>query len=127
LKYILNIFKNIKKIQRKMSRIYLDMLDVVSVCGLLKEIDWSSDFKNCAKAVTARILCRDSSKFPVGRLFNFHGNLFQLQFTAELDSVAGVTGNIVVQAIDEDQNGNGQGGNGNSDISSGGSGGFDSE
>jgi hypothetical protein len=56
----------------------------VSVCGLLKEIEWQSVFRNCAEVVRAKIVCRDPSKVPAGRLFNFQGKLFQLQFTVEM-------------------------------------------
>jgi hypothetical protein len=55
----------------------------VPVYGLLKEIEWQSVFRNCAKVVRAKISCRDQTKIPLGRLFNFHGTLFQLQFTIE--------------------------------------------
>jgi hypothetical protein len=50
----------------------------VSVCGLLKEIEWQSVFRNCAEVVGVKIVCREPSKVPAGRLFNFHGKLFQL-------------------------------------------------
>jgi hypothetical protein len=56
----------------------------VFVCGLLKEIEWQSVFRNCAEVVRAKIVCRDPSKVPAGRLFNFQGKLFQLQFTVEM-------------------------------------------
>jgi hypothetical protein len=59
---------------------------VVSVCGLLKEIEWQSVFRNCAEVVRVKIVCREPSKVPAGRLFNFHGKLFQLQFSVELES-----------------------------------------
>jgi hypothetical protein len=59
----------------------------ISVCGLLKEVEWQSVFRNCAEVVRVKIVCREPSKVPVGRLFNFHGKLFQLQFSVELESV----------------------------------------
>jgi hypothetical protein len=51
---------------------------------LLKEIEWQSVFRNCAEVVRVKIVCREPSKVPAGRLFNFQGKLFQLQFTVEL-------------------------------------------
>jgi hypothetical protein len=39
--------------------------------------------------VREEILCRDPNRIPAGRLFNFHGKLFQLQFTAELPNANG--------------------------------------
>jgi hypothetical protein len=96
----------------------LDIIDqVVSVCGLLREVDWTSVFKNCAEVVRIRVLCRDSTKIPYGRLFNFHGSLFQLQFTTELENAIVVYGNLVVQVHDHDQNGGGPGENGNNNRS----------
>jgi hypothetical protein len=56
----------------------------VSVCGLLKEIEWQSVFRNCAEVVRVKIVCREPSKVPAGRLFNFQGKLFHLQFTVEM-------------------------------------------
>jgi hypothetical protein len=41
-------------------------------------------FRNCAEVVRAKIVCREPSKVPAGRLFNFQGKLFQLQFTVEM-------------------------------------------
>jgi hypothetical protein len=55
----------------------------VSVCGLLLEVDWLSVFRNNAQEVRVKVLCRDPSKLPPGRLFGFHGNLFHLGFTLE--------------------------------------------
>jgi hypothetical protein len=55
----------------------------VSVCGILKKIDWQSVFRDCAEVVRVQILCRDPTKIPFGRLFNFQGKLFQLQFKVE--------------------------------------------
>jgi hypothetical protein len=52
----------------------------VYVCGILKRIDWQSVFRDCAEVVRVQLLCRDPSKIPFGRLFNFQGKLFQLQF-----------------------------------------------
>ena len=48
----------------------------VSVIGLLVDVDWLSVFKNNAQTVRLKIQCRDHSKIPEGRLFNFHGNMF---------------------------------------------------
>jgi hypothetical protein len=48
---------------------------VVSVCGILKKIDWQSVFRDCAEVVRVQLLCRDPSKVPFGRLFNFQGKL----------------------------------------------------
>jgi hypothetical protein len=53
---------------------------VVTICGILKRIDWQSVFKYCAEVVRVQLLCRDPSKITFGRLFNFQGKLFQLQF-----------------------------------------------
>jgi hypothetical protein len=63
---------------------------VVSVCGLFKKVDWKSIFRNYAEVVRVEILCRYPTKIPAGRLFNFHGKLFQLQFTAEIPSGSGI-------------------------------------
>jgi hypothetical protein len=81
----------------------------VSVCGMLKKVDWQSIFKNCAEVVRVEILCRDPNRIPVGRLFNFHGKLFQLQFTAELPNAAGVQRDLPTGQ----DSGNAGGGNGN--------------
>jgi hypothetical protein len=43
-------------------------------------------FRNCVEVVRVKIVRRESSKVPAGRLFNFHGKLFQLQFSVELES-----------------------------------------
>jgi hypothetical protein len=56
---------------------------VVSVCGLLLEVDWLSVFRNNAQEVRVKVHCRDPSKLPPGRLFGYHGNLFHLGFTLE--------------------------------------------
>jgi hypothetical protein len=55
----------------------------VSICGILKKIDWQSVFRDCAEVVRVQLLCRDPAKIPFGRLFNFQGKLFQLQFKVE--------------------------------------------
>ncbi|KAK1691737.1 hypothetical protein QYE76_008434 [Lolium multiflorum] len=67
----------------------------VSVCGLMKKVDWQSIFRNCAEVVRVEIICRDPNRIPAGRLFNFHGKLFQLQFTAEIPFAPGVQREIV--------------------------------
>jgi hypothetical protein len=36
--------------------------------------------------VRVKIVCREPSKVPAGRLFNFHEKLFQLQYSVELES-----------------------------------------
>jgi hypothetical protein len=48
----------------------------VSVCGILKKIDWQSVFRDCVEVVRVQLLCRDPTKVPFGRLFNFQGKLF---------------------------------------------------
>jgi hypothetical protein len=76
---------------------------------MLKKVDWQSIFKNCAEVVRVEILCRDPNRIPVGRLFNFHWKLFQLQFTAELPNAAGVQRDLPTGQ----DSGNAGGGNGN--------------
>jgi hypothetical protein len=61
----------------------------VSVCGMLKKVDWQSVFRNCAEVVRVEIFCRDPTKIPAGSLFIFYGKLFQLQFTAKMASGSG--------------------------------------
>jgi hypothetical protein len=61
----------------------------ISVSGLLKEIEWQSVFRNCAEVVRVKVICRDPSNVPAGRLFNFQGKLFQLQFTVEIENEKG--------------------------------------
>jgi hypothetical protein len=41
------------------------------------------------------ILCRDPNRIHAGRLFNFHGKLFQLQFTTEIPKAPGVQRDVV--------------------------------
>jgi hypothetical protein len=62
---------------------------VVSVCGILEEIDWMSVFRDCAEVVRVRIKCRDATKIPAGRLFHFQGKFHQLLFEAEGESAVG--------------------------------------
>ena len=47
---------------------------VVSVCGLLKKVDWQSVFRNCAEVVRVEIFCRDPTKISAGRLSIFNGS-----------------------------------------------------
>jgi hypothetical protein len=46
-------------------------------------------FRNCAEVVRVKVICRDPSNVPAGRLFNFQGKLFQLQFTVEIENEKG--------------------------------------
>jgi hypothetical protein len=46
----------------------------VSLYGILNRIDWQSVFRDCAEVVRVQLLCRDPSKVPYGRLFNFQVN-----------------------------------------------------
>uniref|UniRef100_A0ACD5Y6C6 Uncharacterized protein n=1 Tax=Avena sativa TaxID=4498 RepID=A0ACD5Y6C6_AVESA len=77
-----------------------------SICGILEEVDWKSIFRNNAKEVRVLIKCKDPSKLPVGRLFNFQDHLFYLGFA--LDSSV-----LVVDEEDDlltdDQNGQNRG------------------
>jgi hypothetical protein len=68
-------------------------------------MDWQSIFRNCAEVVRVEIPCRDPN---TGRLFNFHGKLFQLQFTAELSNATGVQREVLAGQ----DSGNAGGGNG---------------
>jgi hypothetical protein len=56
---------------------------VVSVCGLLLDVDWLRVFRNNAQEVGVKVNCKDLSKISVGRLFGYHGNMFHLGFTLE--------------------------------------------
>jgi hypothetical protein len=83
----------------------------VSVCGLLKEIEWQSVFRNCAEVVRVKIVCREPSKVPAGRLFNFQGKLFQLQFTVEMETEkSGKEGGVQNREMGDDDFGNANGG-----------------
>jgi hypothetical protein len=85
---------------------------VVSVCGLLKEIEWRSVFRNCAEVVRVNITSRDPAKIPAGRLFNFQGKLFQLQFTMEVvNEKVAKDGGTQHKELDGDGYGNANGGN----------------
>jgi hypothetical protein len=52
-------------------------------------------------------LCRDPSKIPFGRLFNFQGKLFQLQFKVEQQASQEetVSVNSAGPSMDTDKNG----------------------
>jgi hypothetical protein len=56
---------------------------VISVCGLLLDVDCLSVFRNNALEVIVKVNCKDPSKIPAGRLFGYHGNLFHIGFTLE--------------------------------------------
>jgi hypothetical protein len=53
----------------------------ISPCGILRDVDWLSVFRNNAQEVRLFVSCRDPSKVLEGRLFEFHKNLFTLGFT----------------------------------------------
>jgi hypothetical protein len=54
-------------------------------------VDWLSVFKNNAHEVILLDSCRDPSKVPAGRLFEFHKSLFTLSFTVEKPLVEAYT------------------------------------
>jgi hypothetical protein len=58
-------------------------------------VEWQRILRNCAEVVRVEILYRDPNRIPAGRLFNFHGKLFQLQFTAEIPNAPRVQRDVV--------------------------------
>jgi hypothetical protein len=55
--------------------------------------------------VRVEILCRNPTKILAGRLFNFHGKLFQLQFTAEIPSASGIQREVIAGKDDSNAGG----------------------
>jgi hypothetical protein len=67
-------------------------------------VDWLSVFKNNAQEVRIFVSCRDPSKVPDGRLFEFHKNQFTLGFTVEMPLVETRATNDLLGEDLEDQN-----------------------
>jgi hypothetical protein len=59
----------------------LDQL--ISIFGILLEVDWSSKFKKVCEAIRIMILCRDHTKIPLNRVFGIYGKLFQIDVVVE--------------------------------------------
>jgi hypothetical protein len=90
----------------------------------MRDVDWLSVFKNNAQEVRVKISCRDPSKIPSGRLFEFHKNLFILGFTAESLLSANDDDDDLLGEDLEDHNrrngGDGNGDNGDRGVDNGG-------
>jgi hypothetical protein len=90
----------------------------ISPCGIMRDVDWLSVFRNNALEVRLLVSCRDPAKVPEGRLFEFHNNLFTLCFTVEMPVVEPHPNDDVLGEGVDDQNlgreGNGSNGQHNS-------------
>jgi hypothetical protein len=90
----------------------------ISPCGIMRDVDWLSVFRNNAQEVRLLVSCRDPAKVPEGRLFEFHKNLFTLGFTVEMPVMETHTNDDVLGEDVDDQNlgreGNGSNGQHNS-------------
>jgi hypothetical protein len=84
----------------------------VYVCGIMRDVDWLSAFKNNAQEVRVKISYRDPSKIPSGRLFEFHKNLFILGFTAESLLPANDDNDLLGEDLEDHNRRNGGDGNG---------------
>jgi hypothetical protein len=93
------------------------------MCGIMRDVDWLSVFKDNAQEVMVKISCRDPSKIPFGRLFEFHKNLFILGFIVETLLPATEEDDLLGEDL-EDQNrrtgGDGNGNNGERGLDNGG-------
>jgi hypothetical protein len=67
-------------------------------------VDWLSVFKNNAQEVRLFVSCRDPSKVPDGRMFEFHKNLFTLGFTVEMPLVETKATDDLLGEDSKDQN-----------------------
>jgi hypothetical protein len=84
---------------------------VVSVCGILEEIDWMSVFEDCAEVVRVKIKCRDATRIPAGRLFHFQGKFHQLLFEVEGEPAVGVADDPPIPPPPPPSDGNDEQGN----------------
>ena len=86
----------------------------ISVCGIMIDVDWMSIFRHNDKCVRLYVNCRDPLKIPSGRIFHYHGHLFQLGFTAEPPSAE--EDDLLGEELNDQDKGNGANGNGHGQI-----------
>jgi hypothetical protein len=80
----------------------------------MRDVDWLSVFKDNAQEVRVKISCRDPSKIPSRRLFEFHKNLFILGFIVESLLPATEEDDLLGEDLEDQNRRNGGDGNGNS-------------
>jgi hypothetical protein len=81
----------------------------------MRDVDWLSVFKDNAQEVMVKISCRDPSKIPSRRLFEFHKNLFISGFIVETLLPATKEDDLLGEDLEDQNRRNGGDGNGNSD------------
>jgi hypothetical protein len=79
----------------------------------MRDVDWLSVFKDNAQEVRVKISCRDPSKIPIRRLFEFHKNLFILGFIVETLLPANDEDDLLGEDLEDQNRRNGGDGNGN--------------
>jgi hypothetical protein len=80
----------------------------------MRDVDWLSVFKDNAQEFRIKISCRDPSKIPSGRHFEFHKNLFILVFTVESMLPANEEDDLLGEDLEDQNRRNGGDGNVNS-------------
>ena len=72
-----------------------DILDqITSVFGTLQDIDWKSTMQDISESVRVKISCKDHTKIPPARIFEFGKKFYQIHVTVEMPAITSNTDSV---------------------------------